>query len=137
MAKEHSAGAVVFTEANEGRKYLILHYEAGHWSFPKGKLEKDEQPLDTARREIREETGLEVEFVPGYSHEVNYFFKRGSDTVDKTVEFFLARAKDTGVRLSFEHIGFRWLAYADALKQLTFENDSKVLSKAEQFLDRR
>lgn len=131
---EHSAGAVVFTGEKEGRKYLVLHYEGGHWSFPKGKIEHGEQLRETARREIREETGIEIEFVPGFQHEVRYFFQRGRERVNKKVDFFLARAKTKQITLSFEHIGSRWLGYEDALKQLTFDNDREALRGAEEFL---
>lgn len=131
---EHSAGAVVFIE-DEGRDYLILHYEEGHWSFPKGKIEAGEKPLETARREIKEETGLDVEFVPFFHEEINYFFRRGGNLISKKVDFFLAKAKSRDVKLSFEHIGYKWLDYEKALKQLNFRNDRNVLQKAESFLN--
>lgn len=131
--KEHSAGAVVYTE--NPRRYLILHYQGGHWSFPKGKLEKRERPLETARRETKEETGIDIEFVPGFKQEVKYFFRRGKETVDKKVDFYLAKALSTQIELSFEHIGYRWLKADDAIKQLTFENDREILEKAEEYLN--
>lgn len=132
---EHSAGAVVFVEINERREYIILHYEEGHWSFPKGKIEPGEKPIETARREIKEETGLDVKFIPFFHEEINYFFRRGGGTINKKVGFFLARANTKEVKLSFEHIGYKWLDYENALKQLTFKNDREVLQKAEKFLN--
>ncbi|MCD4739825.1 NUDIX domain-containing protein [archaeon] len=130
--KEHSAGAVVFIE--NPRKYLILQYEGGHWSFPKGKIEPGENLQETARREILEETGLHVEFMPEFKHEINYCFHRRKETVNKKVEFFLAKAKSDQVELSFEHIGCRWLEYNNAKKQLTFKNDAEILRNAERYL---
>ncbi|MCD6415018.1 MAG: NUDIX domain-containing protein [Candidatus Diapherotrites archaeon] len=131
---EHSAGAIVF-RGGEKREYLVLHYEEGHWSLPKGKIEPGEQPMETAKREIFEETNLNVEFVPSFHEEINYFFRRGNILIRKKVDFFLAKAGNKNVKLSFEHIGYRWLRYEDALKQLGFDNDRNVLRKAEDFLN--
>ena len=38
MISEKSAGAILFVKEKEPR-YLLLHYEAGHWDFPKGHVE--------------------------------------------------------------------------------------------------
>ena len=61
---EKSCGAVVFKKQKDGIRYLLLHYDAGHWDFPKGNQEKNEKEEQTAAREIKEETGIEdIEFV--------------------------------------------------------------------------
>ena len=75
MPTEKSCGAVVFKQQKDGSvKYLLLHYEAGHWDFPKGKQEKNEKEEQTAAREIKEETGIEdIEFVDGFREMVKYF----------------------------------------------------------------
>ena len=39
-------------------EYLLLNYPAGHWDFPKGRIEKGETEIETARREIKEETDI-------------------------------------------------------------------------------
>ena len=57
MEHEKSCGAVIFRVGN-ATKYLLLHYEAGHWDFVKGHSEKGESEEETVRREILEETGL-------------------------------------------------------------------------------
>ncbi len=53
----------------------------------------------------------------------------------KEAVFFLAETKERDVKLSFEHIGFEWLPYEEAVKKLTYDNAKKVLEKAEQFLN--
>ena len=135
MGKEKSCGAVVFKRHKEGIKYLILHYGAGHWDFPKGKQETNEKEEQTASREIKEETGIEdVEFVDGFKESVNYFYKRNSETIFKEVAFFLAEAKTEEVTISNEHMGYAWLSYENAYKKLTFNNAKELLRKANQFL---
>jgi len=45
--------------AFSGRRYLMVRHSARAWEFPGGRAEGDETPLETAKREFHEETGLE------------------------------------------------------------------------------
>lgn len=135
MPKEKSCGAIVFKKQKDGIKYLILHYGAGHWDFPKGRQEKNEKEEQTALREIKEETGIEdIEFADGFREAISYFYKQGGETVFKEVIFFLAQSATDEVKLSSEHIGYAWLGYENAYKKLTFNNAKELLRKANQFL---
>ncbi len=135
MPKEKSCGAVVFVRQKDGIKYLLLHYGAGHWDFPKGKQEKNETEEQAAAREIKEETGIEdIEFAEGFKETVKYFYKKDEETIFKEVVFFLAQAATVQVKISFEHIGYAWLSYEHAFKKLTFNNAKELLRKANQFL---
>jgi len=138
MPIERSAGAVVFRRENKKNFYLLLHYRAGHWDFPKGNIEKREKPEDTARREIFEETGIEdIEFVLGFKETIKYFYKLRGKTIFKIVVYFLAEAKSKKVKISWEHIGYRWLPYREALERLTFHNAKDMLRKAHQHLTKK
>ena len=135
MAQEKSCGAVVFKRQKDSAKYLILHYGAGHWDFPKGKQEKNENEEQTAIREIREETGIEdIKLLDGFKETIKYFFKKGEETVYKEVVFFLAETHSQEVTLSSEHIGYAWLSYEHAYKKMTFNNSKELLKKANHFL---
>ena len=137
MEKEKSAGAVVFI-ANKEIKYLLLHYEAGHWEFPRGNIEKGEEYSDTIKREVREETGItEIFFIEGFKEKSEWFFKREGKTVHKEVVYYLAETKQENITLSFEHQGFAWLPYQEAIKQVTFKNAKEILEKANSFLKNR
>ncbi|MBW3017147.1 NUDIX domain-containing protein [Candidatus Woesearchaeota archaeon] len=135
MIKEKSAGAIVFRKDDE-RKYLILHYGAGHWEFVKGHIEKDEEEEQTVIRELGEETGIKkAEFVPEFRKEINYYNKKKTgETVFKTVVFFLLESKESKVTLSKEHIGYRWVGIDTALKTLTFDNSKQVIAEADKFI---
>ena len=63
---EKSCGAVVFTMVGDTLKYLLVHSVNGFWGFPKGHVEAGESEYDTAKREIREETGVNVTFIDGF-----------------------------------------------------------------------
>ena len=136
MASEKSCGAIVFKrQKDNSAKYLLLHYGAGHWDFPKGKQEKNEKEEQTALREIKEETGLEdTDLLDSFKESVKYFYKKDEETIFKEVIYFLAETHADEIILSSEHIGYAWLGYDHAFKKLTFNNAKELLNKANQFL---
>lgn len=133
---ERSCGIVLFFQPKAGpREYLLLHYPTGHWDFAKGHIEKGEEDITTALREAKEETGLEgIEIVPNFRHRFEYRYRRRDHRVHKEVGWFLGRAPTKAVRLSYEHKGFRWLAFEPALEQVTYANAKDLLRKAEAHL---
>jgi bis(5'-nucleosidyl)-tetraphosphatase len=136
MPREKSCGAVVFRK-NGQVKYLLLHYEAGHWGFVKGEVERDESEEDTVKRELEEETGIaDAQFIGDFREEISYFYRRAGQTVYKQVVYFLLQVKSSTVKLSYEHVGYAWLSYEQALKKLRFKNAKNVLKKAHDFLQK-
>ena len=137
MEHEKSCGAVIFRVGN-AIEYLLLHYEAGHWDFVKGHVEKGESEEETVKREILEETGLGSNtFLNDFRERIDYFYRRRGRLVSKEVIFYLVR--NTGeeqVKISGEHIGYDWLPYREALDRLTYKNAKETLRKAEEHLQR-
>lgn len=138
MMNEKSCGAVVFVKNSSEMLYLLLRYEAGHWDFVKGNVEKGETEQQTTVRELREETGIvDAHFLDPFREAIYYFYKRKGLNVRKEVIFFLMETFSTKIELSFEHIGFDWLPYKQAMEKLTFKNARDVLEKANDFLKNR
>lgn len=135
MKKESSAGAVIFYQKGKKREYLLLNYLGGHWDFPKGHIEIYENPVKTALREIKEETGLEVKILKGFERKVTYSFKHHGEFVIKDVIFYLAQSKTQKVRLSKEHKGYVWLPYNEAFNLITFNKE--ILKDAENFIRKK
>ena len=134
MKQEKSAGAIVYRKEKEPM-FLLLHYEMGHWDFPKGKIESGEKDLETVKREIQEETGIKnIEILKDFKEKIQYYYKLKDELISKEVVFYLARTDAEKVNLSFEHIGFIWLSYDKALDKLTFKNAKQILKKANDFL---
>ena len=134
MKQEKSAGAIVYRKEKEPM-FLLLHYEMGHWDFPKGNIEKGEIDIETIKREIQEETGIkDVEILKDFKEKIQYYFKFEGELINKTVVFYLAKTDAEKVKLSFEHIGFIWLPYDKAMEQLTYKNAKEILKKANDFL---
>jgi len=128
------------TKATKPRRdYLVLHYEAGHWDFPKGHVEGEETEEEAAIREIEEETGLVIDkFKPNFKKITEFWFwaypkEPGgkSKRTKKTVTFFLAETSDREIKLSWEHTGYAWLPYKDALDIVTHDNAKNLLKQAE------
>ena len=136
MVDERSAGAIVFYhEGTAEPEYLLLHYTATHWDFPKGNIEAGESERQAATREIREETGItDVEFLDGFRMTIDYRYYHGRRLVQKEVVLFLARTRTRQVTLSHEHIGFAWKKYDDAMDQLTYRNAKNLLSAAKDYM---
>lgn len=134
MKQERSAGTVVYYKGPE-KLYLILHNAAGHWDFPKGKIESGETLQEAALRETKEETGLDVNIVDKFEQTISYYYKdRSGELVSKTVVFFVAEAKFLDVTLSREHLHFKWVTFEEALNTLSFANGKQLLKMADQFL---
>lgn len=144
MPYEKSAGAVIFKMIKGEPRYLLLQHGADYWNFPKGLVEKGEEDVEAARREIKEETGFsEIDFLPDFRVRDHYIFKRRDEKpghvatgefVVKNVFFYLARAKRGRVKISWEHQGYVWLSYEEAMERLKYPGTKKVLQKAHSFL---
>lgn len=133
MQYEKSCGAVIYTVQNGTRFYLVEQMQKGHVSLCKGHVERDETELQTAEREIREETGLDVEFVEGFRKTIAY-----SPRMDcmKTVVLFLAYAEHTDARAQEEEVrAIQWLPFENAVEALTFDSTREILRQADAFLN--
>jgi 8-oxo-dGTP pyrophosphatase MutT (NUDIX family) len=111
-----SAGAVVVSRAAVEPRYLLLRAYR-NWDFPKGLVERGEEALAAAVREVREETGLvELEFPWGDAFVETAPYGRG-----KVARYYLALARSEDVALRrnpangvLEHHEYRWLPYPAA-----------------------
>jgi len=137
MLEEVSAGVLVYRE-NENVKFLLLHYPAGHWDFPKGHIEEGESMEETALRELREETGIrkdEIELESGFRETIDYIYKTRGELSHKKVIFFLGETEKENVKISREHQGYVWLPFKKAKQKVTFRNARKLLEKSKDFLE--
>ena len=76
MIREKSCGPLVYRKKQDRLELLLIrHKNGGHWSFPKGHVETGETEPQTALREIKEETGLDVGLCEGFRQSVEYFPK--------------------------------------------------------------
>lgn len=150
MAKEISAGAIIYRKTNEGPKFLILYHRGSYWNFPKGKIESEEKSFQAAVREVKEETGLsrqDLKFIDYFKAYERFAFWRSvergrsgakKEKVFKIVIFYLAETKNPQIILSFKHEdGYGWFNYKEAMKILSKHKESqRVLTQANDFLQK-
>lgn len=130
---EKTCGAVIFTEKDGKRHYLLVKGKSGHIGFPKGHTEYGETEHENALREIFEETGIKARLIDGFREE--YTFTTLENTI-KTGAFFLADYTYREIKRQEEEITEDWLLpYEKAYEQLNWKEDKKVLEAAEMYLN--
>lgn len=140
MIKKKSAGIIVFKKDGQGIRYLLLHHGGDYWNFPKGTQEKGEDDLQTALRELREETGIRNikvidSFFDGYDYDFDTKIRQGvKEKVYKAVVFFLGEVKGEEIKISNEHIDFGWFDFKTASERLFYQNGQDLLKRAHQFI---
>lgn len=128
---QKSCGAVIFKKENGNVNILCLFQQHSQtYSVPKGHMEAFETEEETAKREIKEETGLSVNFVPGFRETIAYALPGGKQ---KTVVLFLAECTEQPKIEIGEISSDRWLSMQEAIATLP-EWYHSVLEKAEKAL---
>ena len=124
MKYEKSCGCVVF---NEGKVLMIQHNE-GHWDFPKGHVEENETEIQTAIREVKEETNIDVNVKPKNRYTLEYSPKEG---VIKEVVYFIATKNSDECRPQESEVQkVEWVEIDEAVNRVTFDCTRNVLKRA-------
>lgn len=133
---EKSCGAVIFRRHSGNVEYLLIKNKKGNnWGFPKGHMELYESERETAMREVKEETGLNVKLLDGF-RTISEYHPKGRIT--KQVIFFVAEMTGEDVVIQKSEIErFIWADYSLAIKTFKFSNDKKVLAQAKAWISDR
>ncbi len=120
---EQSFGIIPLKKEGEAWKVLLILHQGGrHWAFPKGHGNPGETPMESARRELKEETGLDIErFLQEVPLKETYKFHRKREIVSKSVQYFPALVVGE-LKLQAEEIkDAKWVLLKDAKQHLTFK----------------
>lgn len=133
MKYEKSCGAVVYKIEGETRLYLIVKsIRDGHWGFAKGHVEQEETELETAKREVLEETNIKVNILDGFRVTKEY---SPNENIHKEVVFFIGNSDDYTVKIQQEEVEeYKLATYQDIYNQLTYDSDKDVLKRADEYL---
>lgn len=129
--KRFSAGIVPVLKEDGDVLFLLLR-SYNYWDFPKGEVEKQEEPLSAARRELKEETGItQVLFPYGDIYKETPPYSQG-----KVARYYIGEVKSKNVTLGIneelgrpEHQEYRWVNYKNA-KQLLGDRVAAILEWA-------
>jgi 8-oxo-dGTP pyrophosphatase MutT (NUDIX family) len=136
-ARATSAGGVVHRSEGGRTEILLVHRHSPLlWALPKGTPDSGESIEETALRETREETGIEVE-VEASLGPISYFFVRERIRFHKTVHFFLMRPVGGSIdRHDHEFDEVRWFQLEEALEIMSYPTERQVVERAAGLLDR-
>ncbi|MBE0701092.1 MAG: NUDIX domain-containing protein [Acholeplasmataceae bacterium] len=125
MLFEKSCGAVVYKKENNDYFFLVIRQRHGlHYGFPKGHVERNELEEVTAKREVEEETGVNVRIIKDIRAESNYTPR---PNVQKKVVYFLAESLTQNIhKQDAEILSVDWVHEELVYEMLTHENDRAV-----------
>ena len=123
IKKEKSCGSLIIDDG----KILLIKDNRGNWQFPKGHIEGNETEEQTAIRETKEETNLDVK-VDVSKRYINHYI---TDTnIDKTVILFKAEkigGKEKAQESEIQEV--QWVPIKEAMEKLTFDNTKEILKQ--------
>lgn len=137
--EERSCGIIIYRRVSDNSvvEYLPLQASDGsyHWTPPKGHVESEESDKETAFRETREETGLEVHSLQ-LARDFKVVLEYSVKGAVKKVIYFLAELTDQSceVKLSEEHKSFQWADLSKGCALVHYQETKAALESAEQFI---
>lgn len=144
-AFEKLCGAVTYCNDNGVIKYILIKNLSGHIGFPKGHSENHETELDTAKREVFEETGLKPQIFTNFRHCFSYnapgspVSKNRKLMLHKTAIYFVAKFHDSdipNIKIQEEEVLNWWLVpYGEAIKLLNKHTDKRLLDLAKTYIE--
>ncbi len=120
----HEERVLLLQRANEGSPY------DGLWEFPSGKREPLEDTTAALVREVAEETGLQVRIVRPVAT-FDYVVEKPTERRDTVEIVFLVTLEGApDVRLSDEHVAFRWVGHADLAELRASDETRRIVAGA-------
>lgn len=133
MPRANVVDVLVFRPVRKG--WLVLALERagdtrcpGSWEMVHGKIEALEAPEQAARRELREETGLEAARL--LSVKMHHFYLLPAQAVQLAAVFVAVVATDAKVVLGPEHDKHAWLTPSQARRRFTWPEERRSLDDA-------
>ena len=121
--REKSCGCIIIKD----NKVLLIKQTKGHWGFPKGHVEKNETEIETAIREVKEETNLDVEIDANKRYTMEYVTDKGKL---KQVVLFIAKCIGGEIKAQECEVNdIKWLDFDEAIETITYDNTRELFKK--------
>lgn len=136
VKRQVSSGGVIFRRSKKGIEVALIKVKGDRWALPKGLIDKGEDPVETALREVKEETGLEGELIDKLGDiEYWYFSKEEQMKYHKFVHFYLIEYNGGSIEdHDWEVEEVRWFPIEKAFKALSYNSEKEIMKKALKFL---
>ena len=124
MKKEKSCGCIII---DDERRVLLIRHTKGHWGFPKGHVEMDEAEEQTAIREVKEETNIDVKIEGEKRYSEEYLTDSG---IQKEVVYFIATKIGGDIKRQESEVSeIEWMDFDDALDTITYDNTRELFER--------
>lgn len=121
MKYEKSCGAIVVDDG----KVLLVKHNAGHWDFPKGHVEEGETEFETAIREVKEETNIDIKIEKENKYISEYSPK---ENVMKTVIYFIGEKVGGEDKPQIEEVSdVEWVDVNKAVERITHQRSKEIM----------
>lgn len=135
MRKETSCGIIPLRHDRGQWSVLLVQLHAGHWGFPKGHIESNEEIQETAIRELQEETGLTVKrFLSDIVLKEVYHFTHQGIAIEKTVLYYIAEVVGKVVIQEEEIKATKWVPLEDSVAAISFPAGKTLCEQVMQIL---
>lgn len=133
MVHERCYGIIALCDRE--KVFLVKHKKGSYWGFPKGHVDSLEEPKEAAKRELKEETNLDVfRFLSDEVFEESYSFFRGDREIFKEVFYFVVEGGGDIKLQDKEIVDGGWFPIDDARSKITYEESRKVLDRVRRVL---
>lgn len=113
------AGAIILSRNDNSKILLLYSGRTNDWQFPKGHVDPGENDLQTMNREIKEETGLDVEVL----RILPVFKYKNKIDGDISLQMYCVRSKDdAALKKEFDDDELAWVSYDEAKGKLTYDD---------------
>jgi len=123
-------------EKEKWQVFLLLHKKGSYWGFPKGHANGKEEPFLSAKRELKEETNLEITKKWPFSFHEEYQFEREKEKIQKKVLYFLVEVKGKILLQKEEILDGKWVDIAKAVSVITFPQSQKLMTSVAKILEK-
>lgn len=141
--KDFSYGVIPIRQVGENWQVFLIHQfsrigDNSYWVFPKGHSEGEETELETAVRELKEETDMTADRIllePTFK--LRYSFIYDKVKIEKTVMFFIGIITGDSFKLDVDEVKEAgWYSLEAAAERLDYQDTKKLFAEAKSFIEK-